>query len=143
MRNLAVKVPYNAKQLLLPADSTSADITLLRMPRRLIKSGWKGRAGPQQSSKPSLAEQHRANSFFLGWTAILLQIDDIGAAKPAKAAVPRWRCGVCAPVLFGHDQPLPEGAWRQLECSAHQYYPLPLKNIKNKRIKNIGPLFSV
>ena len=102
MRNLAVKVPYNAKQLLLPADSTSADITLLRMPRRLIKSGWKGRAGPQQSSKPSLAEQHRANSFFLGWTAILLQIDDIGAAKPAESTVPR-RSREQVPIFFGED----------------------------------------
>ena len=34
-------------------------------------------------------EQHRANSFFLGGTAILLQVDNIRTAKPAKAAVPR------------------------------------------------------
>jgi len=75
-------------------------------------------------------EQYRANSFFLGRTEILLQIDDIGAAEPAKAAVPRWRCGVCAPVLFGHDEPLPEGAWRQLGCRAHQHYSITIKEHK-------------
>jgi len=63
-------------------------------------------------------EQHRANSFFLGGTAILLQVDDIRTAKPAKAAVPRWCCGVGAPILFGHDQLLPEDIWCWLGCRA-------------------------
>jgi hypothetical protein len=43
-------------------------------------SGWTPEFRRQQSSKPPLTEQHRANSFFLSWTAILLQIDDIRAA---------------------------------------------------------------
>ena len=34
------------------------------------------------------SQQHDADAFLLGWTAIVLEIDDVGGAKPTVATTP-------------------------------------------------------
>jgi hypothetical protein len=49
------------------------------------------------------------DALFIGWAAVLPQIDDIGRSKPAIATVPeRWVC-LAASIFLRQDHPLPEG----------------------------------
>ena len=82
--------------LLLPACFPSFEAT-----SRLILFSFK-MTYTARTSKLPLTEQHRANAFFLGWAAILLQVHNVDATKPTITTSPLRHRRMCTPIFFRH-----------------------------------------